>query len=164
MEALIEAVTDTLAEVKAKALLNALGDTVAEVEAETLYKTLHDMRAETLVEVLLDTLAKKRGRHSWWHKGRSKNQGAARHAGLHASLGGGRGTSRHGGCHASISKGRDTWQQWESWKLRHCLKNRLTRYQAQAVVDTPSFSLSEVAEKTFFLCRARGHRLLWLTR
>ena len=156
--------TDTLAEVTAKALLNALGDTVAEVEAETLYKTLHDMRAETLVEVLLDTLAKKRGRHSWWHKGRSKNQGAARHAGLHASLGGGRGTSRHGGCHASISKGRDTWQQWESWKLRHCLKNRLTRYQAQAVVDTPSFSLSVVAEKTFFLCRARGHRLLWLTR
>ena len=33
IEALIDAVADTLAEVKAEALLNAVGDTVAEVEA-----------------------------------------------------------------------------------------------------------------------------------
>ena len=33
IEALIEAVADTLAEVKAEALLNSVGGTVAEVEA-----------------------------------------------------------------------------------------------------------------------------------
>ena len=33
IEALIDAVADTLAEVKAEALLNAVGGTVAEVEA-----------------------------------------------------------------------------------------------------------------------------------
>ena len=38
-EALIHAVAETLAEVKAEALLHGLGDTVAEAEAETLYKT-----------------------------------------------------------------------------------------------------------------------------
>ena len=42
-EALIDAVGDTLAEVKAKALLHGLGDTVAEAEAETLYKTLSNI-------------------------------------------------------------------------------------------------------------------------
>ena len=35
-EALINAVADTLAEMRAKALFHGLGDTVAEVEAETL--------------------------------------------------------------------------------------------------------------------------------
>ena len=51
LEALIGAVSDTLAEVKAGVLLNALGETVAKVEADTLSKTLDDMKAETLVEV-----------------------------------------------------------------------------------------------------------------
>ena len=39
-EAPIDAVADTLAEVKAEALLHGLGDTVAEADTETLYKLL----------------------------------------------------------------------------------------------------------------------------
>ena len=39
-EALIDAVADTLAEVKAEALLHGLRDTVAESDTETPYKTL----------------------------------------------------------------------------------------------------------------------------
>ena len=75
LEALIDAVADTHADVKTRALLNNLADTVAEVEAETLYKTLDYIRAETLIEVLHDTRAKKvvlhhtsakdKGRNSW---------------------------------------------------------------------------------------------------
>ena len=42
-EALIDAVADTLAEVKAKALLHGVGDTVAESDTETLYKTLSNI-------------------------------------------------------------------------------------------------------------------------
>ena len=42
-EALIDAVADTLAEVKAEALLHGLGDTVAEADTETLYKTLSNI-------------------------------------------------------------------------------------------------------------------------
>ena len=65
LEALIDAVGDTHADVKTGALLINLADSVAEVEAETLYKTLDDMRAQTLIAVLHDTLAKNRRRNSW---------------------------------------------------------------------------------------------------
>ena len=49
LEALIDAVADTNADVKTGALLNNLADTVAEVEAETLYKT-------AVVQVCLRTI------------------------------------------------------------------------------------------------------------
>ena len=72
IEALIDGVADTLAEVKAEALLNAVCNTVAEVEAWTLYKTMSDIKAETLVEVLHHALAKDKGRNSWSYNGQSK--------------------------------------------------------------------------------------------
>ena len=45
MVVIIDAVADTLAEVKAEALLHGLGDTVAEAESETLYKTVSNIKA-----------------------------------------------------------------------------------------------------------------------
>ena len=74
IETLIDAVADTLAEIKAEALLNALFGTVAEVEAETLYKTLSDIKAETLVEVLYHSPAKDKGRNSCLYNEQSKKQ------------------------------------------------------------------------------------------
>ena len=68
IETLIDAVADTLAEIKAAALLNALCATVAEVE------TLSDIKAEKLVEVLHHSPAKDKGRNSWLYNGQSKKQ------------------------------------------------------------------------------------------
>ena len=34
------------------------------------------------------------------------------------------------------------------------MTHRLTRYEAEAVIDTLSVNLSELAQKTFVLCRA----------
>ena len=47
IKAVIDAVADSVAEVKAKALLNAVSGTVAEVKAYTLYKTLSDIMPGT---------------------------------------------------------------------------------------------------------------------
>ena len=83
---LIDAVADTLGEVKAKALLYCLGDTVAEADAEKLYKTLSNVRAKTLVEVLHDTLGKKIAAKTIGDTGQSKNKGVATNADLHTGL------------------------------------------------------------------------------
>ena len=36
------------------------------------------------------------------------------------------------------------------------MTHRLTRYEAEAVIDTLSVNLSELAQKTFVHCRVRG--------
>ena len=41
-----------------EALINALADMVAAVKAKTLYESLNDIKAKTLVEALNHTLAK----------------------------------------------------------------------------------------------------------
>lgn len=50
-----------------KLLIDALADTVAEVKAKTLYQTLSDVKAETLVEALNYTLAKDESRNTGRH-------------------------------------------------------------------------------------------------
>ena len=56
--ALIDAVADTLAEVKAEALLHGPGDTVVEVEAETLYKTLRKVKTKAFQRLRPTTFCK----------------------------------------------------------------------------------------------------------
>ena len=74
-EAIIDALHETLTEVKAdtlgdastdvnsEELLHTLGDTVGEVEAETLYKALNDIKAEKMVDGLDYRLAKDKSRN-----------------------------------------------------------------------------------------------------
>ena len=50
-----------------EALIDALADTVAAVKAKTLYESLNDIKAETLVEELNYTLAKDESRNTRPH-------------------------------------------------------------------------------------------------
>ena len=50
-----------------EALIDALADTVATVKAKTLYESLNDIKAETLVEALNHTLAKHENRNTRRH-------------------------------------------------------------------------------------------------
>ena len=48
-------------------LIDALADTVEEVKAKTLYQTLNDIKTETLIEALNHTLAKDESRNTGQH-------------------------------------------------------------------------------------------------
>ena len=53
-----------LPHVMTEALIDALADTVAEVKAKTLYDSLTDIKGQTLVEALNHTLAKDESRNT----------------------------------------------------------------------------------------------------
>ena len=56
-----------LGDMMTEALIDALADTVATVKAKTLYESLNDIKAETLVEALNHTLAKDKRRNTRRH-------------------------------------------------------------------------------------------------